>query len=147
MPNVDWNEENIELLKKHHAAGWSGSQIATKIPYATRGAVMGKIDRLGLSRAAKSKEPPKLRRVGAGTLARLKSHAAHADPGFVETAEPSGKIGVSFAENTGCQWPLDRGTFCGMPKTERKPYCAAHARIAVRKPLDAVRKSAYKEPS
>ncbi len=48
-PNKIWQiPENVELLKKLHAAGVSCSQIASKIPFATRNAIIGKLHRLGL---------------------------------------------------------------------------------------------------
>lgn len=44
-----WSPENIELLKSLWKQGHSASQIAPRIPGATRSAVIGKVHRLGLS--------------------------------------------------------------------------------------------------
>src|SRR5262245_59023670 len=44
-----WSSERIELLKSHFNAGLSCSQIAREIGV-TRNAVIGKMNRLGLSR-------------------------------------------------------------------------------------------------
>jgi hypothetical protein len=129
MSDVFWDDKNIEILKKCYAEGLSSSQIAAKIPYATRNAVIGKIYRLGLMRDDKPKQPPKPRRAGAGagTLARLKSFVANTDPGFVEV--PANVTGIPISEREGamCCWPLDGGTCCGAATVGfRKPYCAEH---------------------
>ena len=44
-----WTSERIELLKRYQRAGLSCSQIAREIGV-TRNAVIGKMNRLGLSR-------------------------------------------------------------------------------------------------
>src|SRR4029078_5112945 len=55
-----WTDERVELLKKLWGEGLSASQIAGRLGSVTRNAVIGKADRLGLSRR--------------GTTARMKSH-------------------------------------------------------------------------
>jgi hypothetical protein len=133
MTDVLWNEENVKILKECFAAGQSASQIAVKIPYATRNAVIGKINRLGLTRVAKLKQKSKPRRSGAGTLARLKSFVAKADPGFVETPANVTGIPVSEREGAMCCWPLNGGTCCGAVTVGfRKPYCPGHTKMARR---------------
>jgi GcrA cell cycle regulator len=59
-----WTEANVEQLKKLWAQNWSAGQIAAEFgPECTRNAVIGKINRLGLSgriSVAKTEEPIKL---------------------------------------------------------------------------------------
>lgn len=45
---IEWNDTNVAMLKTMWAAGFPHSQIAAKIPYATRSAIAGKIMRLKL---------------------------------------------------------------------------------------------------
>ena len=55
---AEWSEERTELLLKLWADGWSGGSIAARLG-ATRCAVLGKANRLGLCRetvAAKALE-------------------------------------------------------------------------------------------
>ncbi len=136
MSEVGWDADNIAHLKKLYAAGFSSSQIAREIPYATRNAVIGKISRLGLTRTngqQRKKSKPKPAKTGTPYhLRRFQTIKAASDPVLIEM--PAGHVGVSFAENTGCKWSLDAGTFCGLTtEAVRRPYCAAHAAMAIRK--------------
>lgn len=136
MTNVVWDDNNIEILKREHAAGLSSSQIAAQIPYATRNAIISKIHRLGLTRDDKPKQPPKPKPRCVGVpyhLRRFETIKANVDPGFVET--PGNATGVPISEREGamCCWPLDGDTCCGAATVGfRKPYCVKHARIARR---------------
>ena len=62
-----WNSERIELLKRHFNAGLSCSQIAGEIGV-TRNAVIGKMNRLGLSRPRDLIAAQQERRHAAGLL-------------------------------------------------------------------------------
>lgn len=52
-----WTDEKVEALKRLHAEGWSATSIGVEMNF-TRGAVIGKLHRLGLSDVDR---PPKLR--------------------------------------------------------------------------------------
>lgn len=56
-----WTEDRVKILTKLWQNGWSGSQIAKKLGGATRNAVIGKADRLGLKHGStqKTKKQPK----------------------------------------------------------------------------------------
>lgn len=52
---VDWNDKNLETLKKMAADGHSGAQIARAIPGATRSGVLGKATRMGIKLDGKAR--------------------------------------------------------------------------------------------
>ena len=134
MSGVNWTKENIAVLKEHYAAGWSSSQIAAKIPYATRNAVIGKINRLGLAREKSVKSVKSVKSGVPYHLRRFETIKAGVDPGFVETPVNVTGIPVSEREGAMCCWPLDGGTCCGVATIGfRKPYCTKHTDLARRR--------------
>ena len=52
--NIEWTEERVEKLRELWAAGYSSRQIADHLGGITRNAVIGKANRLGLSKPTKS---------------------------------------------------------------------------------------------
>ena len=82
---IDWNEANVALLKRMWADGHPHSQIAARIPYATRSAIAGKIMRLRL--------PPPDRK-NASTARRQHVPA----PRPTRIAPPSQKLGETFSK-------------------------------------------------
>lgn len=121
MSDVDWTPELIDTLKTRWAEGLSASQIAAEIPYATRNAVIGKINRLGLTRDRKVKNVG-----GAG------QHQKRALP--KPLFFPAGP-GISLLEltNSTCRWPVGGSLYCGVPEADmivNKPYCAKHTEIS-----------------
>ncbi len=142
---MTWTTERIELLKAHFTAGLSCGQIARTMGM-SRNAVIGKLNRLGLSRPkavgprpAERKKAPEFRRP------RLVTHnpamALRLDPFVAEDEAPiSSAARCSLLELTAakCRWPIgDPGSasfrFCGTTQTAGLPYCAAHARMAYRR--------------
>jgi GcrA cell cycle regulator len=135
-----WTNERTEQLKSHFDAGFSCAEIARRIG-ATRNAVIGKLNRLGLSR-------PKnvLARVPeAGAAARFRRPrlvaALRADPyAAIDEAPPASAERCSLLDLTAakCRWPLgdpssDTFRFCGNKQLAGFPYCATHARMAYRR--------------
>jgi len=157
MP-ATWSSERIELLKRHFDAGLSCSQIAREIGV-TRNAVIGKMNRLGLSRPkgviAGQREHRRAARLGRAKTsggfrprrARLSIFAQHellaaefgaAEPRAEEVAIANG-CGCTLLElsRENCRWPIgSAGTadfrFCGNAPVKGLPYCVGHARIAYR---------------
>jgi GcrA cell cycle regulator len=153
-----WTSERIELLKRYQHAGLSCSQIAREIGV-TRNAVIGKMNRLGLSRPkdvigrqleqrrAARLAHPKTPRTWRPKRPRLNIFAQHemlvaAFPGPQPPAEvmpiDNGR-GCTLLElsQEKCRWPIsDPGAedfcFCGNEPVEGLPYCMGHARIAYR---------------
>lgn len=145
-----WNSERIEQLKRCFQAGLSSSQIAREMGV-TRNAVIGKVNRLGLSRPkdalAKTLEQKRAARLARPKRPRLSIFAQHriltkAYPG----AQPAGEAipiysgcGCTLLElgRGKCRWPIDTPDgndvyYCGSEPVPGLPYCAGHARIAYR---------------
>jgi GcrA cell cycle regulator len=150
-----WTSERVEQLKSCFNAGLSCSQIAHEIGV-SRNAVIGKMNRLGLSRpkdliaglpkrehAAQSLRDKSLRTKA--WRPRLWDDAAAEDPILVaEAPEPSTEVipdgpGCSLLElsHGTCRWPISQPgdehfTYCGHAAIEGLPYCPGHARLAYR---------------
>jgi GcrA cell cycle regulator len=136
-----WTSERVEQLKGCIGAGLSCSQIAAEIGV-TRNAVIGKMNRLGLSRPkqvlAKGSEQKRhacrprmlsqlqiLMQLPPEPLARAEGTSIHNGAGCSLLDLTPGK----------CRWPISEpGTekfcFCGNQQVEGLPYCVGHARIA-----------------
>ncbi len=153
-----WTSERTELLKRCLHAGLSCGQIAREIGV-TRNAVIGKRNRLGLSRP-KDVIGRQLEQRRAARLARLKTpgtwrskrprlniFAQHerlmaAFPSPQPTAEDipiyNGRGCTLLELSQGkCRWPTsspgaDDFCFCGNEAVKGLPYCLGHARIAYR---------------
>src|SRR5262249_24529981 len=149
-----WNSERIELLKRCFHAGLSCSQIAREIGV-TRNAVIGKMNRLGLSRPkdvvgrqlehAARHARPKTPTTWRSKRPRLSIFAQHqmlsaAFPGPQPHAEDvpiyNGR-GCTLLElsHGKCRWPISNPgaedfCFCGNEPVKGLPYCPGHARIA-----------------
>jgi GcrA cell cycle regulator len=139
-----WTTERIALLKDRIEAGLSCGQIAREIGV-SRNAVIGKANRLGLSRfkSVTSGQRQRMARNIAGsrvatqhrTLLELwaKPHLAFADaPG-----DGASRCSLVELQQWHCRWPIGDPTaenfgFCGNKPIDGVPYCAAHARLAYR---------------
>lgn len=53
-----WTDQQTALLREKWAAGWSAAQIAQVLPGKSRNAVIGRVHRLGLNDASRSKPGP-----------------------------------------------------------------------------------------
>jgi GcrA cell cycle regulator len=156
-----WSSERIELLKRCFHAGLSCSQIAREIGV-TRNAVIGKMNRLGLSRpkhviseqleqrrAARPARPKTLKtlRTWRPKRPRLNIFAQHeiliaAFPAPQPHAEDipiyNGRGCTLLELSQGkCRWPISNPgaedfCFCGNEPVKGLPYCLGHARIAYR---------------
>ncbi len=145
-----WSSERIEELKRCFQAGLSSSQIAREMGV-TRNAVIGKMNRLGLSRP-RDTATRQLEQKRAAKLARPKRPRLHifAQREMLTAAFSSPPIlGESIAIHEGrgctllelghgkCRWPIDGPGgedifFCGNEPVPGLPYCAGHARLAYR---------------
>jgi len=153
-----WSSERIELLKRCFHAGLSCSQIAREIGV-TRNAVIGKMNRLGLSRpkdvigrqlerrrAARAARP-KTRRTWGPKHPSLNIFAEHETLIAAFTGPQLHAEDIPIYNGRGCtllelgegkcRWPISNpGTedfcFCGNEPVKGLPYCVGHARIAYR---------------
>ena len=133
-----WTAERIEQLKSGFAAGLSCSQIADELGV-SRNAVIGKLNRLRLSRFDRATVRQRPRKV---SLRLVTQHdilsALRAEPPPVAEEIPidhADRCSLAELSEGKCRWPIsDPGTrdfgFCGGKAVGGLPYCAAHARIA-----------------
>jgi len=133
-----WTAERIAQLKSGVGAGLSCSQIANEIGV-SRNAVIGKLNRLGLSRGRGPAAP----RVRNGVSVRrpqvltqrlvLKALFASAPIADVVSSEPCSLLNLTPRK---CRWPIGGATadftFCGNTTVDGVSYCAGHARMAYR---------------
>jgi GcrA cell cycle regulator len=149
---VTWNPERITQLRTYIGAGLTCSQIAAEIGV-SRNAVIGKIHRLGLGpgrpgAAVARVCPPRPQRPHIPSqrqmLRVITAEAPRvADNTIIEAPTVEGAQGCSLLElgHGKCRWPVsERGgsaadfIFCGSEAASGFSYCAAHARMAYRKP-------------
>ena len=134
-----WTAERIEQLKSGFCAVLSCAQIANEIGV-SRNAVIGKLNRLGLSRG-RNPAAPRARSSG-GSIRRpqvltqrslLKAVFASALPADdVVSSEPCSLLNLAPRK---CRWPISDAadfTFCGNTTIDGMSYCAGHARMAYR---------------
>lgn len=127
--SIAWTTESIETLTQMRADGQTAAVIAEFLG-TTRGAVLGKANRLGLSQPTKS------------------SITRAATPSYLQVVESEsemltrirnlfGNISVSFAnlERHHCRWPVEgwgkEMRYCGV-KRDCGSYCRDHQRLSVK---------------
>jgi len=149
-----WNKDRVARLMQMLAEDYSASQIAADLGAVSRCAVLGKINRLGLSsplvrrkpRNAPSKsaslKPRVLQQVGPVAVRRSAPLALKAapepPPDAISDTRPSRRRTLLELGDRHCRWPFGHPTaadffFCGDPSaalSEGRPYCAQHARMA-----------------
>ena len=107
-----WTKQKVDKLTKLWEKGVSAREIANKLGEVSRNAVIGKANRLGLSKKAENTEK--------------KIEAIHID---VNSLVPN---------MSGCKWPIGHPGdkdfyFCGKEVIPGKPYCGEHCVIAYRR--------------
>jgi GcrA cell cycle regulator len=134
-----WTAERIAQLQNGVSAGLSCAQIANEIGV-SRNAVIGKINRLGLSRG---RSPAALRSGNSGPIRRpqvltqrLLLNALFVSAPIAENVlspEPCSLINLTPCK---CRWPISDAavdfTFCGNSTVNGMSYCPGHMRIAYR---------------
>lgn len=144
---VDWNEEHVALLKKLWTEGLSGSQVAARIPGATRSAVLGKIHRLdmplrqpriGMGRPRERRKPrPYIPRRARAKAAPPNMRPSRLPPPPPFDIEEPVSLNVSLMALTDfmCRWPVGDPRdndfhFCGHRIFNGFSYCEYHTRVA-----------------
>jgi GcrA cell cycle regulator len=143
--HATWTTDRVALLKNGIAAGLSCAQIARQIGV-SRNAVIGKANRLGLSRfksaaagqGQRAAVPNGTRTRIAASHRMLRAVWAKPEPCFAEVPEVStNRCSLFELQQWHCRWPMgdpaseDFG-FCGCKPAGDLPYCPAHARMAYR---------------
>lgn len=135
-----WTAERVAQLKRGVNAGLSCAQIANEIGV-SRNAVIGKINRLGLSRGRSPAAPRPCR----GALIRrpqvlnqrLKLKALFASTPIAEDVVSTEPCSLLNLAPRNCRWPIGGVgtvgfTFCGNATVDGMSYCAGHVRMAYR---------------
>lgn len=147
---MNWSDEQADKLRQMAAGGASLDQMAAELSVG-RGAISGKMARLGLH-TIRRRDGPSKRIIGpskngaspkAPPQAHLASLRAAFDMASQATDRPDERSpkAVTFKKLKPhhCRWPLgDPGTpefrFCGVRRVDPLPYCGLHCRTAYRPP-------------
>ena len=107
-----WTKNKVDKLSNMQAKGIPAREIADKLGNVSRNAVIGKANRLGLSKKLKEKLPNK--------------------------SSKEVNVNSLIASMKGCKWPIGHPGdedfyFCGKETIPGKPYCAEHCLVAYRR--------------
>lgn len=144
MSGRTWTPERVEMLLAMVSEGYSGGKIAKQLGAPiTRSAVMGKVNRMGLSLATSShhvRSPG-----GRKKMVPLLPPPRTLTERELRAVEPSRNVTMMELGNDTCRWPIwsdnlrtiGGGTlFCGnhgADNANKRPYCPHHEMIAWRK--------------
>ncbi len=124
---MEWTEERVEILRELLAAGYSSRQIADRLGGTTRNAVIGKANRMGLSKPTKS--------------SMTRQRRQEEDVVVVEEVfdAPEGGVSILTLTHSTCRWPIghpgdENFYFCGARTKQGQPYCERHGRMAYQVP-------------
>src|SRR5581483_25491 len=134
-----WNDERVELLKKLWADGLSASQIAGRPGGVTRNAVIGKVNRLGLSgrkvfRRAKSQKREPRRSAKRSIAPDFETKPLPAPPIIEEIPEPDASKRTDFLglQDGMCRYMIgDTKLYCGHATIPRDQLCPYHRRLSI----------------
>ena len=106
-----WTKTKVEKLSRLWGQGVSARDIAEKLGEVSRNAVIGKANRLGLSKKLSVEDKTIKKEISASSL---------------------------VPKMNGCKWPIghpgdDDFYFCGKPVIPGKPYCGEHCLVAYRR--------------
>lgn len=139
-PRSPWTTERVAMLRTYFNAGLSCAQIANEIGV-SRNSVIGKMNRLGLSRGRRTASPgapraasPRRPHVLTQRIALKALFAAEPVVTDVVSTEPCSLFNLTARK---CRWPIGAvGTpdfnFCGNGTADGVSYCSGHARMAYR---------------
>jgi len=107
-----WTKSKVDKLSNMWAKGVPAREIANKLGNVSRNAVIGKANRLGLSKKAKDQDSKK--------------------------DNKDFSLSSLVADMKGCKWPIGHPGdedfyFCGKPVIPGKPYCGEHCLTAYRR--------------
>jgi len=145
MIETRWTMERTTLLKDRIHAGFSCGQIACELGV-SRNAVIGKANRLGLSRfknaiPGQPKQSGTRRSARPSTVTRqtnLRTLWGKPQLAFAKLSAESPKAcSLLELQQWHCRWPIGDPTsedfgFCGNRPVAGLPYCPAHAQMAYR---------------
>jgi GcrA cell cycle regulator len=143
-----WTEESIEVLKKLALEGRSANVIAQALGAASRNAVIGKANRIGVRLngdgrlSAPGSGPRRARRLPASPFsgdARTRRPGRRNEVWAFADAEVGAMRWVRFEDirQAACRWPLGDPrcgdfAYCGLAPVQGHSYCPGHCRMAYR---------------
>jgi GcrA cell cycle regulator len=159
-----WTAEAVEDLKRLAFEGRSASAIATALGAASRNAVIGKANRIGikLNGDGRAAAPGKTRaRAHRAQWAVFSPEPGNHDSDAALASETESKAAWIFSEaevgemqrvrfeeicEFACRWPLGdpragEFAYCGLTPAKGQSYCAGHCRMAYRPPNAGARRS------
>jgi GcrA cell cycle regulator len=144
-----WTEESIEVLKRLALEGRSANVIAEALGAASRNAVIGKANRIGVRLngdgrlSAPGSRPRRARRLSAPAFsgdARTRRAGPRNEVWAFADAEVGTMRWVSFEDirQAHCRWPLGDPrcgdfAYCGLAPVQGHSYCPGHCRMAYRR--------------
>jgi len=135
-----WTAEAVEDLKRLALEGRSASAIAAAVGAASRNAVIGKANRIGIKLNGDGRAALVGKTRAGARRARWAATSSKPGATFGE-AEVGEMQRVRFEEirEFACRWPLgDPRTgefaYCGLTPARGQSYCAGHCRMAYRPP-------------
>ena len=139
-----WTTDRVELLKSHFEAGLTCREIAASIGV-SRNAVIGKLQRLHLTRGPARAEPRPTKTArdrSRKSIPRLQYQILQAvyENALAAQEDPivsDFRCSLLELSNERCRWPISTPgaedfCFCGNPPVEGMPYCSGHHRLAYR---------------
>ena len=136
---MEWTDERVQRLSELWTAGYSARRIAEILGDVTRNAVIGKANRLGLSKPTKS------------SITRRRKLEEDSEKVREEevVVGPEGGVSILTLTTSSCRWPIghpgeENFFFCGARTKPGQPYCEGHSRLAYQAPAakDAKKRSA-----
>ena len=140
---AEWSDADIKTVKSMWQRGATATEIAAALGSGvTRGAVLGKVHRLGLKRADDAKARPRATtpparpgqaRNGAKPVLKAVAGARAAEPAGREP-EPAGPRPIWALGQCQCRWPIGNlldppGLFCGAVTADGSSWCSVHERM------------------
>lgn len=139
--SAGWTEDRVSRLKELWGSGKTAAQIAEELGDVTRNAVIGKANRLGLSKPGRprtAKPKPQMNRTVNRPIQPRPQMKEELPPEPLAPPPPPGAL----PQHRRCQFPIghpgeDDFHFCDHETEQGKPYCAYHCRIAYRQRVAA----------
>jgi len=154
---MQWTAEAVEDLKRLAGEGRSASVIAAAVGAASRNAVIGKANRIGIKLNGDGRNGGRAvipRKASAGPH---RGQWAHANPRSASKAAwtfcdaevgEMRRLRFEDIRESACRWPLGDPrsgelVYCGLKPAQGRSYCAGHCRMAYRPPNARTRQSPH----
>lgn len=144
MKNSEWTPAEVEILTYLWAVGHSAGQISKELGTRSRGAVTGRLMRMGQTRRKTRLGPPAAPKAPREPRQRAKPYAPPVAGGLSSVALAAllapvalrgERVGIADLEPGDCRWPLGDPQetsfgYCAAEHVLGRPYCAGHMALA-----------------